>query len=543
MDAAFRIQPLGGVGHFGANAMWLEDCEAGVGIVIDFGVRLMVDEPYGIDFALPDISVLENATSELAGYVITHAHEDHIGALPYALRARPAPIFATSFSARMIERRFSRSGESAPLVHEVPLSATRQIGPFRIQWVPVSHSIPDAAAVAVGTRLGWLVHSGDFRVDLDPAIGVPTDLEGLTKLGDEGVYCLMADSTGADAPGKNPGEKSVYGPLLHAVEDAPGRVVVATFSSHVPRLKMLEQLATATNRKLCIVGRGMRSVVEIAKRQGLLSAAVLCDDGQIVGVPRERQLIAGTGSQGEPGSALWLLAHQKHSFIELEANDRVIFSSRVIPGAELQILDVIDRLRTQNVDVLDGRNGRHVSGHGTQEDLEMLLAATRPRFFVALHGDPRQLHAHRNLARKMGVAPERILPVESGDSLRFLQNGGARIDAGFRQEPVASGSVVVHEPQGLLAARKRMATGGVLWVRRENTEIVFHSHALDPAVGAEDLEKIRELADQLEGPVAERVSRLAKQFIRLRVRVPEIMWPCDEGPDGHPGPSENKGVP
>jgi ribonuclease J len=487
----------------------------------------MVDEPYGIDFALPDLSVLEDTRSELAGYVITHAHEDHIGALPYAIRARPAPIFATSFSARMIERRFSRSGESAPIVHEVAMSAPKEIGPFRIQWIPVSHSIPDAAAVAVGTRFGWLLHSGDFRVDLDPVLGAPTDIDGLTALGDEGVYCLLADSTGADAPGKNPGEKSVHGPLRQAIADAPGRVVVATFSSHVPRLKILEQIAAETKRKLCVLGRGMRSVVEIAKRQGLLSPAVLCEDGQIVGVPKERQLIVGTGSQGEIGSALWLLAHRKHAYIELEAEDRVIFSSRVIPGAELQILEVVDRLRTQNVEVRTGREGRHVSGHGTQEDLEMLLAATRPRFFVALHGDPRQLHAHRNLARKMGVAAERVLPVESGDSLRFLENGGARIDAGVHREPIASGPRVVHDPKSLLDARKRMATGGVLWVHQHHAEILFRPHALDPAISSQDLEKIRQFAAQLEGPVEERISRVAGQFIRLRVRVPEIVWPQD----------------
>lgn len=525
MKAAIQIQPLGGVGKFGANAMWIEDTEAGAGIVIDFGVRLLVDEPYGVDVALPNLGALEQKGAEVAGYVITHAHEDHIGALPFALRARPAPIFASSFSARMIERRFARSGESAPIVREVSMSSPVQIGPFHVEWISVSHSIPGAAAVAIRSRLGWIVHSGDFRVDLDPVLGPPTDIERLTALGDEQVYCLLADSTGADATGKNPGERSVHAPLLAAIRDAPGRVVVATFSSHIPRLKVLEEIAAQTQRRLCILGRGMRGVVEIAKRQGLLSESVLCDDGQIIGIPRERQLLAATGSQGEAGSALWLLAHRRHAFIQLEPEDRVIFSSRVIPGAELQILNVIDRFRTQNVEVKTGRDGRHVSGHGTQEDLEMLVAATRPRFFVALHGDPRQLHAHRNLAANLGVARERILPLESGDTLHFFENGGARIEEGEHQEPIASGSVIAQDAPGFLATRKRMATAGALWVWENGNALTFHPHAIDPAFTSEMLEKVRVFAAQLEGPQPVRIAQLASHIARLRVRVPEIIWP------------------
>lgn len=523
MADAIRIRALGGVGRFGANSLLVEDLVARAAIVVDCGVRLLVDEPFGFDFALPDLGALSALDGELVGYAVTHAHEDHIGALPYALERRVAPVFATSFSARMVERRFVRSQRPLPVLREVRFHEPVKAGPFELRWVPVSHSIPDAAAVAVRTRAGTLVHSGDFRVDEDPVLGLPTDLPGLAALGDEGVLCLLSDSTGADLPGKNPGERSVMGPLREAMQQARGRVVVATFSSHVSRLKVLEGLCQELGRRLCILGRGMRGVVELAQRHGLLSPDVISDEGQISGVARERLCLAVTGSQGELGSALFRLAHERHGALSLEPGDQVIFSSRIVPGSELSVLEVIDRLRALGVEVLDGRGGRHVSGHGFQEDLETLLAATRPRFFVALHGAPRQLLAHRALARRMGVPDERVLPLESGGALVFDDDGAPRLEEGPHHEPFARGPHVIEQPGPTLSSRRRMAAGGVLVVVLRDEGVKLAGRALDPALDEEALlELAGGAADALfaGAPVDE---ALLTRLRRMDLRLPEVV--------------------
>lgn len=520
---SIRIRLLGGVGRFGANAMLVEDTLAEEAIVIDCGVRLLADEPWGFDVGLPDLGVLRAYPGKLSAYVITHAHEDHVGALPHALALRSAPILATPFSARMIERRFSKARASLPVVREVHAGTRYALGAFDLEWVHVSHSIPGAAAIALRTRLGIFVHSGDFRVDTDPLVGAPTDLPRLGELGDEGVYALLADSTGADTPGRNLGERSVVEPLRRAMEPAGGRVLVTTFSSHVPRLKALEELAEATGRRLCILGEGMRSVVEIAQRQGLLSERIITDEGQLTGVVRERQLIAVTGSQGEPGSALWRLAHRKHSQLTLDAGDLVVFSARIIPGAERAHYAVSDALRVQGVRVVDGSEGRHVSGHGHREDMELLLAATRPRFFVALHGGERQLMAHRKLADDVGVARERILPAESGDALEFYDNGGARIAPQPPREWIARGLHVIEEPEPLLAARRRMATGGTLMIWPSPSGHRLVGRALDPALDAQVLAALEREIEQYGLQGTELVQRVATRIARMQARVPEVV--------------------
>lgn len=518
-----RIRPLGGIGHFGANAMLIEDVPTQTAIVVDCGVRLLVDEPYGFDFALPDLEPLKTYPGTVLGYLLTHAHEDHIGALPFAHGHRPAKFYATSFSARMIERRFARLDSPSPVIHEVSYGESYSLGPFEAEWIAVSHSIPQAAALAIRTRVGVILHSGDFRVDSDPVIGLPTDLDRLSTYGDAGVYCLLSDSTGADLPGKNRGEKSVVTPLHDAMQDASGRVLVATFSSHVSRLKVLQDLAEKLGRRPCVLGRGMRNVAELAQRQGILSDAWVVDEGRITEVARRDQLIAVTGSQGEPGSALSRLAQSRHPHLELETGDRVIISARVIPGNELAAAHIEEQLVSQGIEVIDGRQGRHVSGHGFQEDLEMLLAATRPRFFVALHGTPGKLRHHRELARGMGVAVERILPVESGDTLHFLENGGARISPGAPKEAIARGLYVVENPEPVLQVRRRMATGGTLVLWRVENRWHAHGRALDPGLSSDVLDEITHALDRDDVVTSTPTQRVARLCSRRGLRSPEVI--------------------
>lgn len=419
-----EVTLLGGVGEFGRNCLLLDDPERGAALVIDCGLKV-VDGGANADGApaaraveLPDLAPLERARERLAGYVITHGHDDHIGGLPQAMKVAPAPVYATRFTRERVRLRFRRAGAGSPELMAVDAGGTRRVGPFVVEWIAVSHSIPDAAAVLVETSAGRVLHSGDFRVDEDPLLGPPTDLARLTRLGDEGVALLCADSTGATTPGDNAGERSVRAPLAEALDGVDGRVLVATFSTHIQRLQLVLDLARERGRRVLPVGRGMREMMNAARQHNLLrDAGVVLPEGALHSLPPSRVLLLATGTQGEPGSALSRIAHGHHPRVTLGAGDRVVFSSRTIPGNEAPVLAMRQKLEEAGVSVLDGDEGRHVSGHGHAGDLARLLAATRPARFLALHGEERHLEAHRALARASGVDDDGILRARNGDTV------------------------------------------------------------------------------------------------------------------------------
>lgn len=424
---------LGGVGEFGRNCLLLDDEELGAAIVIDCGLKITDGganadgEPSARVVELPDLSALVAVKRRLAGYVITHGHDDHIGGLPEAMALCPAPVFATRFTRERVRQRFKRAGKASPELMAVDPGKTRLVGPFLVEWVAVSHSIPDASAVLVHTSEGVVIHSGDFRVDEEPLLGLPTDMERLEKAGDDGVALLLSDSTGATLPGDNPGEKSVRAPLGAALDDVSGRIVVATFSTHVQRLQLVVDLAKERGRRVIAVGRGMRDMMNAARQQNLLrSDGTVMPEGEMWAVPPSRLLLLATGTQGEPGSALFRLAYGHYPRMTLSEGDRVVLSARTIPGNEGVVDAMRQKLEEAGVSVLGGDEGRHVSGHGHSGDLARLLAATRPARFVALHGEPRMLEAHRGLARESGVSEDGILLARNGD--RFcLVDGEARV--------------------------------------------------------------------------------------------------------------------
>lgn len=422
-----EITLLGGVGEFGRNCLLLDDEELGAAVVIDCGLKVVdgganADGEQGARVVeLPDLEALRKVRDRLVGYVITHGHDDHIGGLPEAMGLCPAPVFATRFTRERIRQRFRRAGKPSPELMAVDAEMRRHVGPFLVEWVHVSHSIPDATAVLVHTSEGVVVHSGDFRVDEDPLLGPPTDMAALTRAGDEGIALLMSDSTGATLPGDNPGERSVVQPLAAALEGAEGRVLVTTFSTHVQRLQMIMDLCKERNRRVIPIGRGMRDVVNAARQLNLLKGeGVLMAEGDLWAVPPSYVCLLATGSQAEPGSALWRIANGHHARVTLEKGDRVVFSTRTIPGNEDEVEKMRAKLREAGVEVYDGREGRHVSGHGHSGDLARLLQATRPTRFLALHGEDRMLEAHRALARANGVGDEGILMARNGDRLRLV---------------------------------------------------------------------------------------------------------------------------
>jgi ribonuclease J len=466
---SLRITPLGGVGRFGRNCLLVQLAGAeggGPALIVDCGARFVGEEAPGFDVGLPDLERIAALGDRLLAYVITHGHEDHIGGLPYAARENNKPITATRYTARLIARRFERCGDDPPHIDVVAAGDTRAFGPFTVSWVNVSHSIPDATAVVIRTPIGTLVHSGDFRVDDDPVVGLPTDLAALTRAGDEGVLCLLADSTGALIDGRNPGERSVWPALREAVEGAPGRVAVALFASHVQRLALIAEACRVSKRRLCLLGAGLRDTLKIARELELFIVDdVLVDERDVRNFPRERIVLAVTGSQGEPSSALARLARGEHPMAVLEDGDRVVLSARVIPGNELKVMRIVDALAEQGLDIVDGRDSPHVSGHGYSGDLEMLLLATRPRTFVALHGNARHLLAHAELAATAGVDGDRVVDVREGSTL-VLDGDGAlqHVPSERAHEPMAAYGALAHFPRDAIAVRRRMGSAGVLVV-------------------------------------------------------------------------------
>jgi ribonuclease J len=511
-----RLTPLGGVGRFGRNCLLVEDGGSGAALVIDCGVRFAGPELPGFDAGLPDLERLASVGDRLLAYVVTHGHEDHIGALPFALRERPAKVVCTSFSRHFVQRRCERHGVKVDL-DVVDYGVERLLGPFGVTLAAVSHSIPGAASVVLRTPVGLVVHSGDFRVDDDPVFGPPTDLLTLTRAGDQGVACLLADSTGAALPGKNAGERAVAAGLDACFVDdagAPlrGALFVTLFASHLQRLALLVQACRRHGRRLVLVGRGLKEALRMALAEGALDGDdVWIDESAARALPRHLVCVALTGSQGEPQAALARLARALSSTTDATAagggssggsgvgypaqrGDRVVWSARVIPGNELSVQPLVDAFADAGVDVVAGRRAPHVSGHGHEEDLRLLLAATRPRAFVALHGNPEHLVAHGALAAGLGVTPRGIVGLRDGHTLVLQREDDdddvrlAHVAGERAQEPAAQGGDVAWFPRGIAQARARMGTGGVVVVVVGSEGVVAaHGRGVFPALDDDPL--------------------------------------------------------
>ncbi len=543
-DGLVRLTPLGGVGAFGRNCLLVEDLPTQSAIVVDCGVRFLGDdEAPGFDVGLPDLQRLRDLGDKLLGYFITHGHEDHIGALPYAVQQNPAPIWATAFTKRLIERRFHRYDVDIPRIDVVKPSNSVDIGPFRVTWINVSHSIPDATALAIHTRAGVMIHSGDFRIDLDPVVGRPTDMRLLTKFGDDGVRCLLADSTGATTDGFNPGERSVYDTLAHIFEETDGRLVVAIFASHISRLSLVAELCRRFGRKMVLLGRSLEESYEAARDLKILDISdLLVSKDHLSQMRRDAQCIVVTGSQGEPQSALVRMMTNRLFGVTLSEGDSVVLSARAIPGNERRVLLLADQLLEQGVHVYAGSDGAHVSGHGYSGDLEQLILATRPRTFVALHGGAKQLLGHASLAHNSGIDDEDIVPLRDGSPLIFSENDFWYESAPLAFEPLAVDGVVSYHPAPVIAPRRRMQEAGALlvhlrdpivmdgrvWLDRK-VQVACEGRGLSPWA---DMSRLSALSDELtdaighaspEETAQQMVIRIVNRFFRRHQKpAPEI---------------------
>ncbi|MBI4637708.1 MAG: ribonuclease J, partial [Candidatus Rokubacteria bacterium] len=415
-EPAVRLIPLGGLGEIGLNMMLVEFGDELV--AIDCGLMFPDDELPGIDYVIPEFSYALAKRDGFRAVVLTHGHEDHIGALPYLLQRTRVPVYGTPLTLAFVAERLREHGllETADLRPMRP-RVRFETGPFGIEPIRVTHSIADGIGLAIDTPVGTIVHTGDFKLDPSPLDGETPDYRRFAELGEHGVLVLCSDSTNVDRPGHTPSESEVGRALGERFAQAGGRVIVATFASHIHRIQQVLALAAAHDRRVALLGMSMQKNVAVAAELGYLPVpdGVLLPLEDLVALPARRQVILSTGSQGEPNSALALMAAGEHKYVQIARGDLVIISARVIPGHERTVGRVVNALYRLGAEVLYEDNAFvHVSGHASQEDLKLMLNLTRPRYFIPVHGEYRHLLGHARLAVSVGIPDDSVFLIEDG---------------------------------------------------------------------------------------------------------------------------------
>ena len=466
MAEKLKIIPLGGLNEIGKNMTVYE--YGGEIIVVDCGMAFPGDDMYGIDSVIPDVSYLIKNRARIRGLFITHGHEDHVGAIPYVLKQVNMPIYCTRFTAGLIKLKLEEHNlvKSTKLITVEPGKSVRA-GKFTVEFIHVNHSIADSVAFAIHTKMGTVVHTGDFKIDSTPIDGEVIDLARLGELGKEGVLCLCADSTNVERPGFTPSEKTVGATFTRQFQNCDERIIVTTFASNVHRIQQVLDAAAQCGRKVAVTGRSMENMMKVSTELGYMKVPknTLMDINKIKGLPKNKQVIVTTGSQGEEMSALYRMAFSTHKQVELGAGDKVIISASAIPGNEVTVGRVINELFRKGVKVVYNKADMlHVSGHACQEELKIIHALTKPRFFVPLHGEQRMLQIHSQLAQDMGMDRNHIAIADNGSVIEMttktLKLNGS-VPAG---EVYVDGSGVGDVGAVVMRDRKRLAEDGMVVV-------------------------------------------------------------------------------
>jgi ribonuclease J len=460
-----QIIPLGGLGEVGKNMTVVRyDNQM---LLIDAGLAFPEDEMLGIDVVIPDYSYILEHKEMLQGILVTHGHEDHIGALPYLLKDLDVPIFATRLTLGLIQSKLKESNLNNIKATVVQARDVIKLGVFKVEFIRVSHSIPDAVALAIQTPLGTIVHTGDFKLDHTPVSGDILDIHKFAEIGDKGVLCLMSDSTNVERPGFTMSERTVGQMFEETFRNAKDRIIIASFASNVHRIQQAITAAYNTNRKVAAIGRSMVNVVSIAAELGYLDIpeGTLVDIDEIVNLPGNQACILTTGSQGEPMSALTRMAMNDHRRVEIQPGDTVIISASPIPGNEKSIGKTIDHLFKQGANVIyESVQGIHVSGHASQEELKLMLNMVRPQYFIPVHGEYRMLIKHAQLAEQLGMSREDIFVAENGSVIEFTRHGASiagKVSAG---KVLIDGLGVGDVGNIVLRDRKQLSQDGILIV-------------------------------------------------------------------------------
>ena len=439
MISKLKIIPLGGLGEIGKN-MTAFECGGDI-IVVDCGMGFPDEDMYGIDIVLPDISYLRSNADRIRGMILTHGHEDHIGAVPYVLRELDIPIYTTPLTAALVELKL----EEHDLLYNTQIFTKKtgsvfRLGCFTVEFIHVNHSIPDSVALAIGTPLGTVIHTGDFKIDVTPISGGMLDIARFGQLGNDGVLALLSDSTNAEKAGHSDSERKVGESFDKLFMGCDKRIIITTFASNVHRLQQIINVASKYGRKVGITGRSMENVLRVATVLSYMDIPndVMMDIDKLNKLPKNKVVIISTGSQGEAMSALYRMAFSEHKQITVDAGDRVIISASAIPGNENMISRVIDELFHKGAEVIyDRHTDLHVSGHASQEEHKMILGLVKPKYFIPVHGEYRMLVKHAELAKIMGVNPKNIVLAENGKVIEITKKS---IKC---EESVPSGAVLV----------------------------------------------------------------------------------------------------
>ncbi len=431
MSNVLEIIPLGGIGEFGMNCTLMRYGDEM--LVLDAGMGFPEESVYGVDVCIPDFEILEQYREEITAIILTHGHEDHLGALPYLLKKINVPVYASHFTLGLAESKLDEHGLLGDvLLHRVEPRDVVTLGSFTIEFIRASHSLIDCFHLAIKTPVGTIIHTGDYKVDETPVIGEPIDLRTLRRYGQDGVLALLSDSTNATVPGRTPSERAVIPAFEEIFAEAKGRIIVAAFASSIHRLQIVLDVAQQFDRKVCVLGRSMQKNVEIADRLGYLDI----HDGMLVGI-NDTKLMADhevvflvTGSQAEPRAALYQMATQIYKGLTIEEGDTVVLSARIIPGNERAISKLIGFIYKKGANIIEEKRRLiHVSGHASQEDIRIMTEAVRPKFVVPIHGEYRMLFRHKEFVKNhLDIPEERIILIENGDVLEFDGERAAVVD-------------------------------------------------------------------------------------------------------------------
>ncbi|MBE9125026.1 MULTISPECIES: ribonuclease J [unclassified Coleofasciculus] len=525
---ALKIIPLGGLHEIGKNTCIFEFNDEI--ILLDAGIGFPNDEMHGVNIVLPDMTYLQENRHKIKGMIVTHGHEDHIGGIPYHLKQFDIPIiYGPRLAMALLQGKLEEAGVAnrTVLKRVTPRQMVRIGSSFMVEYIRNTHSMADSFTVAIHTPIGVVIHTGDFKVDHTPVDGEFFDFQRLAEHGEKGVLCLLSDSTNAEVPGHTPSERSVYPNLDRVFSQAPGRLLVTTFASSVHRLQIILELAQKHNRVVSVVGRSMLNVIAHARNLGYLK----CPDSLFEplhaanSLPPEKVLILTTGSQGEPLAALTRISKGEHRQLKIRAGDTVVFSANPIPGNTIAVVNTIDRLMMQGANVIYGRNqGIHVSGHGAQEDQKLMLALTRPKLFMPVHGEHRMLVQHGKMAQAMGIPAENMVITNNGDIVELTEDSISvvgQVPSGI--ELVDRSGIVHHE---VLKERQQLAGDGVVtvaaaisWEGKLLAEPEIH---LRGVVSAVEKSLLQQLAIKtIERTLSDRWTNFAKSIDNQQ---PEIDW-------------------
>jgi ribonuclease J len=530
LSATLRVLPLGGLGEIGKNMTVVE--YDGRIVVVDVGLRFPTAEMVGIDLVLPDFTYLRERADQIDAIVVTHGHEDHLGALPFVIRQlgvdNAPPIYGGKLTMAMARSKLDEHKLRDVQVTDVDAGETLELGPFSVELIHMTHSIPDAMAVALTCEVGTTLITGDYKFDQTPVDGIPADVSRLAELGREGVTLLCGDSTNVDRPGFSPSE-SIAGPHLEDVfSRCQGRIVVTSFASNIHRVQQVVDAAAALGRKVSLVGRSMRKNVNIGRSLGHIDVpeGMLVQAREIDDFPDHKLVIISTGSQGEPLSALRRMAHRDHPQVELHEGDTVVFSATPIPGNERAVNETVDRLYHIGCDVITTRDAPiHASGHGYAEEVKLMLNLVKPDYVMPFHGDHKRIHLHGKLAEAVGIDPERIFKGENGLPLE-IDSRGARFGSREQSGVMFVDGMDIGDPADVALRDRRMLSADGIFIVVATISEQDGSSVAEPEVifrGVPYPDDAEAMLDDIRATVESSLERAAKEEIRETDLLQEIL--------------------